>query len=157
MNFQWTSCLYWAEHSGMYHSYRNMCCKIPARQLKEWYCTDSITKWHCGPNSARRPEFDTQCETHWNWNDSSVIFGLQVEPFASLAGAVRSSVPRLLINRDLVGPFAWNRRPLDVVQLGDVVSGVQALVDALGWKQELHSLMAADANSTGGWYTSLHM
>lgn len=73
-----------------------------------------------------------------------------MEPFASLAGAVRSSVPRLLINRDLVGPFAWNRRPLDVVQLGDVVSGVQTLVDALGWKQELHSLMAANAKSTGG-------
>lgn len=68
-----------------------------------------------------------------------------MEPFASLAGAVRGSVPRLLINRDLVGPFAWRRRPQDVVQLGDVVSGVQALVDALGWTQELDALMAAGA------------
>lgn len=59
-------------------------------------------------------------------------------------------MPRLLINRDLVGPFAWNRRPQDVVQLDDVVSGVQALVDALGWRQELHSLMAAAAKSNGG-------
>ena len=71
-----------------------------------------------------------------------MLFALQVEPFASLAGAVRGSVPRLLINRDLVGPFAWRRRPQDVVQLGDVVSGVQALVDALGWTQELDALMA---------------
>lgn len=70
-------------------------------------------------------------------------FALQVEPFASLAGAVRSSVPRLLINRDLVGPFAWSRRPQDVVQLGDVVSGVQALIDALGWTQDLNDLMAS--------------
>lgn len=68
-----------------------------------------------------------------------------MEPFAGLAGAVRSSVPRLLVNRDLVGPFAWRRRPRDVVQLGDVVSGVQALVDALGWTQELDALMAAEA------------
>lgn len=68
-----------------------------------------------------------------------------MEPFSSLAGAVHSSVPRLLINRDLVGPFAWRRRPQDVVQLGDVVSGVQALVDALGWTQELDALMAASA------------
>lgn len=68
-----------------------------------------------------------------------------MEPFASLAGAVRSSVPRLLVNRDLVGPFAWRRRPQDVVQLGDVVGGVQSLVDALGWTQELDALMAAGA------------
>lgn len=76
--------------------------------------------------------------------------GLQVEPFASIAGAVRSSVPRLLVNRDLVGPFAWSRRPQDVVQLGDVVNGVKTLVDAIGWTQELHSLMAANAKSKGG-------
>ncbi|XP_034534390.1 NAD-dependent protein deacetylase sirtuin-3, mitochondrial [Notolabrus celidotus] len=77
--------------------------------------------------------------------DLLVVMGtsLEVEPFASLAGAVRSSVPRLLINRDLVGPFAWRRRPQDIVQLGDVVGGVQALVDALGWSQELDALMAA--------------
>lgn len=64
-----------------------------------------------------------------------------MEPFASLAGAVRSSVPRLLINRDLVGPFAWRRRPTDVVQLGDVVRGTQDLVDAIGWSQEIDALM----------------
>uniref|UniRef100_A0A1A8QF81 Sirtuin (Silent mating type information regulation 2 homolog) 3 n=1 Tax=Nothobranchius rachovii TaxID=451742 RepID=A0A1A8QF81_9TELE len=81
--------------------------------------------------------------------DLLIIMGtsLEVEPFASLAGAVRSSVPRLLINRDLVGPFAWSRRPHDVVQLGDVVSGVQALVDALGWSQELNALMARHQNA----------
>ncbi|KAM8762348.1 NAD-dependent protein deacetylase sirtuin-3, mitochondrial isoform 2-T4 [Acanthopagrus schlegelii] len=79
--------------------------------------------------------------------DLLIVMGtsLEVEPFASLAGAVRSSVPRLLVNRDLVGPFAWRRRPQDVVQLGDVVGGVQALVDALGWTQELDALMAAGA------------
>lgn len=79
--------------------------------------------------------------------DLLIIMGtsLEVEPFASLAGAVRGSVPRLLINRDAVGPFAWSRRPQDVAQLGDVVSGVQTLVDALGWKRELDVLMAAGA------------
>ncbi|XP_029315941.1 NAD-dependent protein deacetylase sirtuin-3, mitochondrial isoform X2 [Cottoperca gobio] len=79
--------------------------------------------------------------------DLLIVMGtsLEVEPFASLAGEVRSSVPRLLINRDLVGPFAWRRWPHDVVQLGDVVSGVKALVDALGWTQELDALMEAGA------------
>ncbi|KAM7424679.1 hypothetical protein PAMA_000843 [Pampus argenteus] len=81
--------------------------------------------------------------------DLLIIMGtsLEVEPFASLSGAVRSSVPRLLINRDLVGPFAWgSRRPHDVAWLGDVVSGVQALSDALGWTQELDAVMAAAAD-----------
>ncbi|CAN9507307.1 unnamed protein product [Ophioblennius macclurei] len=78
--------------------------------------------------------------------DLLIVMGtsLEVEPFASLAGAVRPSVPRLLINRDAVGPFAWSRRPQDVVQLGDVVGGVKALVDALGWGAELDALMAAN-------------
>ncbi|XP_033961803.1 NAD-dependent protein deacetylase sirtuin-3, mitochondrial isoform X2 [Pseudochaenichthys georgianus] len=79
--------------------------------------------------------------------DLLIVMGtsLEVEPFASLAGTVRPSVPRLLINRDRVGPFAGRRSPHDVVQLGDVVSGVQALVQALGWTQELEALMAAAA------------
>ena len=69
-----------------------------------------------------------------------------MEPFASLAGSVRSSVPRLLINRDSVGPFTWGSlRPTDVTQLGDVVTGVGALAQAIGWTQELEALMAQGA------------
>uniref|UniRef100_A0A8C2WBW6 Sirtuin 3 n=1 Tax=Cyclopterus lumpus TaxID=8103 RepID=A0A8C2WBW6_CYCLU len=75
--------------------------------------------------------------------DLLVVMGtsLEVEPFAGLADAVRGAVPRLLINRDPVGPFAGRRRALDVVQLGDVVAGVRVLVDALGWTRELDALM----------------
>ncbi|XP_032919717.1 NAD-dependent protein deacetylase sirtuin-3, mitochondrial isoform X2 [Catharus ustulatus] len=65
----------------------------------------------------------------------------RVEPFASLAGAVRSSVPRVLINRELVGPFAWQQRHNDVAQLGDVVGGVEKLVEELGWKEEMQKLI----------------
>lgn len=68
-----------------------------------------------------------------------------MEPFASLSGAVRGSVPRLLMNRDLVGPFAWgSSRHSDVAQLGDVVSGVRKLADALGWMSELEALIAEE-------------
>ncbi|XP_062405300.1 NAD-dependent protein deacetylase sirtuin-3, mitochondrial isoform X2 [Sardina pilchardus] len=79
--------------------------------------------------------------------DLLIIMGtsLEVEPFASLAGAVRGSVPRLLVNRDLVGPFAWGSpRPNDVTELGDVVSGVSKLADAVGWTEELKALIAAE-------------
>ncbi|KAG9334392.1 hypothetical protein JZ751_008141, partial [Albula glossodonta] len=84
--------------------------------------------------------------------DLLIVMGtsLEVEPFASLAGAVRGSVSRLLINRDLVGPFAWgNPRYNDVAELGDVVGGVRKLADALGWTQELDALMAAEGEKVG--------
>ncbi|XP_065611468.1 NAD-dependent protein deacetylase sirtuin-3, mitochondrial isoform X1 [Cyrtonyx montezumae] len=66
---------------------------------------------------------------------------LEVEPFASLAGAVRNSVPRVLINRDLVGPFTWQQRYNDVVQLGDVVAGVKKVVELLDWNEEMQTLI----------------
>ncbi|XP_061465845.1 NAD-dependent protein deacetylase sirtuin-3, mitochondrial isoform X4 [Rhineura floridana] len=66
---------------------------------------------------------------------------LEVEPFASLAGAVRISVPRVLINRDLVGPFAYQPQHSDVAELGDVIDGVEKVVELLGWKQELQELI----------------
>lgn len=80
--------------------------------------------------------------------DLLIIMGtsLEVEPFASLAGAVRKSIPRLLINRDVVGPFAWGTpRPNDVVHQGDVISGVRILTDTLGWTQKLEALLADSA------------
>lgn len=72
-----------------------------------------------------------------------------MEPFASLAGAVRSSVPRVLINRDLVGPFAWQQRYNDVAQLGDVVSGVEKLVELLDWTEELQTLIQKEKEKVG--------
>ncbi|CAG5848534.1 unnamed protein product [Menidia menidia] len=56
-----------------------------------------------------------------------LVLVLQVEPFASLAGAVRGGVPRLLVNRVAVGPFSGRRRPQDLLLLGDLVAGVRAL------------------------------
>lgn len=72
-----------------------------------------------------------------------------MEPFASLAGAVRSSVPRVLINRDLVGPFAWQQHYNDVAQLGDVVGGVEKLVELLGWNEEMQALIQKEKEKVG--------
>ncbi|XP_017333448.1 NAD-dependent protein deacetylase sirtuin-3, mitochondrial isoform X4 [Ictalurus punctatus] len=80
--------------------------------------------------------------------DLLIVMGtsLEVEPFASLSSAVRGSVSRLLINRDLVGPFAWgSSRYSDVAELGDVVSGVRKLADTLGWMPELEALMCDES------------
>ncbi|RXN01946.1 NAD-dependent protein deacetylase sirtuin-3, mitochondrial [Acipenser ruthenus] len=83
--------------------------------------------------------------------DLLVVMGtsLEVEPFASLAGAVRNSVPRVLINRDLVGPFVYRApRHNDVLELGDVVSGVERFADKLGWKEELNKLIAVETGKS---------
>ncbi|XP_038309989.1 NAD-dependent protein deacetylase sirtuin-3, mitochondrial isoform X6 [Canis lupus familiaris] len=84
--------------------------------------------------------------------DMLLILGtsLEVEPFASLSEAVRSSVPRLLINRDVVGPFAWCPRSRDVVQLGDVVHSVERLVELLGWREELQDLIQQETEKLDG-------
>lgn len=78
---------------------------------------------------------------------------LQVEPFASLCEAVRRSVPRLLINREVVGPFAWRPRVQDVVEQGDVVEGVQRLVELLGWTEEMQDLIQREAGKV--WLATL--
>ncbi|NP_001357245.1 NAD-dependent protein deacetylase sirtuin-3, mitochondrial isoform g precursor [Homo sapiens] len=84
--------------------------------------------------------------------DLLLILGtsLEVEPFASLTEAVRSSVPRLLINRDLVGPLAWHPRSRDVAQLGDVVHGVESLVELLGWTEEMRDLVQRETGKLDG-------
>uniref|UniRef100_A0A2K6Q991 Sirtuin 3 n=1 Tax=Rhinopithecus roxellana TaxID=61622 RepID=A0A2K6Q991_RHIRO len=74
----------------------------------------------------------------------------RVEPFASLTEAVRSSVPRLLINRDLVGPLAWRPRGRDVAQLGDVVHSVERLVELLGWTEEMRDLVQRETGKLNG-------
>ncbi|KAM5183382.1 NAD-dependent protein deacetylase sirtuin-3, mitochondrial isoform 4-T4 [Callospermophilus lateralis] len=73
-----------------------------------------------------------------------------VEPFASLSEAVGSSVPRLLINRDLVGPFTWRPRRRDVAQLGDVIHSVERLVELLGWTEEMQDLVQRETGKLDG-------
>ncbi|XP_039732891.1 NAD-dependent protein deacetylase sirtuin-3, mitochondrial isoform X4 [Pteropus medius] len=72
-----------------------------------------------------------------------------VEPFASLSEAVRNSVPRVLINRDAVGPLAWCPRSRDVVQLGDLVHSVEKLVELLGWTEEMKDLLQRETGKEG--------
>ncbi|CAI9546633.1 unnamed protein product [Staurois parvus] len=74
--------------------------------------------------------------------DLLIVMGtsLEVEPFASLVYAVSRSTPRVLINRDNVGPFVDTSDGLNIVELGDVTSGVKHFVQLLGWERELEEL-----------------
>ncbi|XP_077049617.1 NAD-dependent protein deacetylase sirtuin-3 [Siphateles boraxobius] len=81
--------------------------------------------------------------------DLLMIMGtsLKIEPFASLINTVKSTVPRLLLNRDAVGPF--ERRPLrrgDYMELGDLSDSVRKLAEILGWHTEIQDLMNIHEN-----------
>ena len=60
---------------------------------------------------------------------------LEVYPFAGVADAVPNNIPRLLINRDLVGSFGT--RAKDNHLSGDLVNSIKLLVEKLGWTGEL--------------------
>jgi NAD+-dependent protein deacetylase SIR2 len=72
--------------------------------------------------------------------DLVIVMGtsLSVQPFASLPQFASEAVPRILINKEIVGDFG--SRPDDVVVLGDCDEGVKKLADALGWRDELESM-----------------
>lgn len=65
---------------------------------------------------------------------------LVVHPFASLVSRVRPDIPRVLINREPVGPFR-EPQPSDVLVLGDCDDGVHKLCEMLGWTEDLNKLM----------------
>lgn len=65
----------------------------------------------------------------------------QVEPFASLCTLPRFDIPRLLINRELVGPFRHGRKRItDVALTGDLVDTVREIAALAGWTAELQHL-----------------
>lgn len=81
--------------------------------------------------------------------ESSIISSsyniVQVEPFASLVSLPHLNVPRLLINREVVGPFRHRRkRSTDVAMTGDLVECVSQLADIAGWTQELDVLVKGE-------------
>lgn len=74
----------------------------------------------------------------------------QIEPFASLVNTVRSTVPRLLLNRHAVGPF--QKVPLrrgDYMELGDLEVTVRTFTELLGWRDEIEALMRSGETQVG--------
>ncbi|KAJ9575229.1 hypothetical protein L9F63_025818, partial [Diploptera punctata] len=72
--------------------------------------------------------------------DFLIVIGtsLEVFPFASVADSVQDYIPRLLINRDIVGSFGY--RELDVVMTGDIIESIKTLTIALGWMKDLEEI-----------------
>ncbi|KAG9243577.1 DHS-like NAD/FAD-binding domain-containing protein [Calycina marina] len=72
--------------------------------------------------------------------DLLIVMGtsLEVAPFSMLPELVRSTVPRVLFNRERVGSFGSCE--YDCVVLGDCDNGVRKLAEGLGWTEELEEL-----------------
>ncbi|XP_069084457.1 NAD-dependent protein deacetylase sirtuin-3-like isoform X2 [Pleurodeles waltl] len=80
--------------------------------------------------------------------DLLIIMGtsLEIEPFASLVNSVRPNVPRLLLNRHLVGPF--KKKPLkntDVADIGELTDSTTKFAQALRWATEIEELMKTES------------
>ncbi|CAM1296044.1 Sirt2 (predicted) [Pycnogonum litorale] len=73
--------------------------------------------------------------------DLLIVMGtsLEVQPFAGIVDFIKSDVPRLLINRDMVGAFS-NDCQSDIVIIGDLTEEVCKLVNYLGWMDDLQRL-----------------
>ncbi|TPX59170.1 hypothetical protein PhCBS80983_g02669 [Powellomyces hirtus] len=95
--------------------------------------------------------------------DLVIVIGtsLQVQPFANLINMVPEKVPRLLINREIVGvhdgetmrgfDFIGDRHEYrrDALFRGDCDKGVLELAELMGWTEELEALMNAERKRHG--------
>lgn len=77
--------------------------------------------------------------------DMVIIMGtsLEVYPFAGIVNSARGYIPRILINREAVGPFAsrTSGRFNDLAVTGDLLENVQKFARVLGWKKAMEDLI----------------
>ena len=76
--------------------------------------------------------------------DCCLVLGtsLQVAPVSNIPEQVPTRCRRMLLNRELVGPFSSrsSKRPHDLHHLGDCDDSIRSLAHALGWRDELEEM-----------------
>jgi NAD-dependent histone deacetylase SIR2 len=136
------------EAHGSFASQRCVECKLefPEDEMREHVTAQTIP--HCSVckglvkpdivffGEALPPRFFTESQCVRD-ADLAIVMGssLTVYPFAGLPQAVRSDVPRFLINKERVGGIGG--RPDDVLELGECDEGVRKLAKACGWEKDL--------------------
>mmetsp|Transcript_17448 Transcript_17448/g.29479 ORF Transcript_17448/g.29479 Transcript_17448/m.29479 type:complete len:340 (-) Transcript_17448:4270-5289(-) len=80
-------------------------------------------------------------------SDLVIVLGssLMVAPVCNIPDWVKSNVPRLLMNRDLVGTFG---KVNDVFMEGDCDDSVRELCRLVGWEDELDAIYASTQSQT---------
>ncbi|XP_063301438.1 NAD-dependent protein deacetylase sirtuin-3, mitochondrial-like isoform X3 [Pelobates fuscus] len=84
--------------------------------------------------------------------DLLIIMGtsLKIEPFAKIVDAVQPNVPRLLLNRDLVGPFKTKHpKSTDVAALGELCDLTRRFVRSLHWQDEMKGILKSQKSKGG--------
>ncbi|CAF0791782.1 unnamed protein product [Brachionus calyciflorus] len=81
--------------------------------------------------------------------DCIIVMGtsLEVEPFANIILGSHFNAPRLLMNKESVGPFKKIKkldRRKDLQMLGDLVDIVNEFVNKLGWANDLEKLITKE-------------
>ncbi|RUS81993.1 hypothetical protein EGW08_010262, partial [Elysia chlorotica] len=66
---------------------------------------------------------------------------LEVQPFAGIIDTVRWTVPRLLFNRNAVGPFKNGKRSKDFISEGDLIECLQNFVSMAGMTEDMVDLI----------------
>lgn len=90
------------------------------------------------------PKRFKKCSKDFPKADLLIVMGtsLEVAPFANIVDTLPPNVPRLLLNRDLVGPFT--KKPLkstDVAALGELNDLTRRLVHYLHWQDEMDKVL----------------
>lgn len=117
-------------------------------------CIDRIPKCSCG--ETIKPDivlYGEPLPLRYTWMhtadmvscDLVIVMGtsLSVQPFYSLLQQVRENVPRLLINREAVGPFRFCNMESclrDVFIQAECDDGVIEFCRQLGWEDELRTI-----------------
>ncbi|KAI1309681.1 DHS-like NAD/FAD-binding domain-containing protein [Xylaria venustula] len=141
------------EAHGSFATQRCIDCKRPFPDDKMRKCVEAAYPPFClheGCNGLVKPDivfFGEQLPNTFFANatvpqeaDLVIVVGtsLMVHPFAGLPRLAGASVPRLLLNMELVGDFGT--RADDVLCLGPCDDGIRKLADELGWRDELEKL-----------------
>lgn len=77
---------------------------------------------------------------------------LEVEPFANIIRGSHFNAPRLLMNRESVGPFKRKKfdKRKDLQMLGDLIYIVDQFVEKLGWTKDLEALISKEIKNIVG-------
>lgn len=114
-------------------------------QGKTVYCDRSFCKGLVKPDivffGEALPERFWLHEIDASLADFLIVIGtsLEVYPFAGVADAVQFNIPRLLLNRTVVGSFGY--RDHDAILSGDITESIKSLASALDWTTELDELV----------------
>lgn len=75
--------------------------------------------------------------------DMVLVMGtsLEVQPFAGIIDTVRFNVPRVLFNREAVGPFKYQKRAQDIVAIGDLIENMVKFAEMIGWSEDMKTLI----------------